>query len=359
MDKLSQEQLHRLVESAIQAPSADNKHPVQFELKGRSILIHHARTDWSEQGYKRVLDLLSLGALLENLALAASQLGLGIIPRLLPDSRQPGLILRIDLDADADADAVTVDPLWHAISLRHTSRQIWFRGPKLSVSQRAHLDIASSHPECRLHWLEDPGVRRQSIALMRRAETERFRNPLLHEELFSAIRFDEGWHRTCEEGLPPGALAVEPPLRGLFAQLRHWPVMRLANRLGAHHLLGWRSCDIPCRLAPHLGLLAVKTLDTGSVLATGRTFQRLWLAATSQGLVLQPMPASALYALNGAVKEGIPAMLNQTLRKGWQAIFGDAIPLMLFRMGRAPISAITSGRPPANYFLSRFKPDAK
>ena len=341
-----------LVESAIQAPSADNKHPVHFELNGGSILIHHARTDWSEQGYKRVLDLLSLGALVENLALAASQLGLGIIPRLLPDSRQPGLILRIDLEPDA----VTGDPLWQAIPLRHTNRQIWFRGPKLSISQRSQFDIAvSSRAECRLHWLDGPVVRHQSIALMRRAETERFRNKLLHEELFSAIRFDVGWHSTCEEGLPPGALAVEPPLRGLFAQFRHWPVMRLANRVGAHRLLGWRSCDIPCRLTPHLGLLAVKTPDTGSVLATGRAFQRLWLTAASRGLVLQPMPASALYALDGAVKEGIPATLNQTLKEGWQANFGDSVPLMLFRMGRAPASAITSGRPRAENFLSLFK----
>jgi hypothetical protein len=356
MDRVSQEQLHMLVESAIQAPSADNKHPLQFELSGGSILIHHVRTDWSEQGYKRVLDLLSLGALVENLALAASQIGLGIIARLLPDSGQPGLILRIDLQPDAGPS----DPLWQAIPLRHTCRQIWFRGPKLSISQRSHLDIAiSSHPECRLHWLDGPVVRRQSIALMRRAETERFRNKLLHEELFSAIRFDVGWHSTCEEGLPPGALAVEPPLRGLFAQLCHWPVMRLANRVGAHHLLGWRSCDIPCRLAPHLGLLAVKTPDTGSVLATGRAFQQLWLTAASQGLVLQPMPASALYALDGAVKEGIPTTLNQTLRNGWRAIFGDSIPLMLFRMGRAPASPITSGRPPADYFLSHFKTDLK
>ncbi len=356
MRKLSQEQLHFLVESAIQAPSADNKHPVQFELKGESILIHHARTDWSEHGYKRVLDSLSLGALLENLALAASQLGFGVNPQLLPDSTQPGLILRLDLQTDA----VSADTLWQAIPLRHTSRHLWFRGPKLSTSQRAHLDLAaSSHPECCLHWLDDTVVRRQSIALMRRAETERFRNKLLHEELFSAIRFDVGWHRTCEEGLPPGALAVEPPLRGLFAQLRHWRVMRLANRVGAHHLLGWRSCDIPCRLAPHLGLLAVKTPDTGSVLATGRAFQRLWLTAASQGWGLQPMPASALYALNGAVKEGIPLRLNQILRNGWQALLGDDVPLMLFRMGRAPTSAITSGRPPANYFLSRVQPDVK
>ncbi len=347
-DSLSQEQLLELVESAIQAPSADNKHPVRFELSRGSLLIHHARTEWREQGYKRVLDLLSLGALVENLALAASQLALGITPTLLPDPDQPGLILRIDFQPGT----MPHDPLWQAIPLRHTSREVWFRGPKLSPNQRSLFDTATRrYTECGLHWLEAPVLRRQSIALMRRAETERFHNKLLHEELFSAIRFDVGWHSTCEEGLAPGALGVEPPLHGLFAQLRRWPVMRFANRLGAHHLLGWRSCDLPCRLAPHLGLLAVKTPDTASVFATGRTFQRLWLTATSLGLVLQPMPASALYALDGAEKEGIPATLKQTLKNGWQTHLGELIPLMLFRMGSAPASTITSGRRPADCFL--------
>ena len=194
---------------------------------------------------------------------------------------------------------------------------------------------------------------------MRRAETERFHNQQLHEELFSAIRFDVGWHRACEEGLPPGALGVEPPLRGLFALLRHWPVMRLANRIGAYHVLGLRSCYLPCRLAPNLGLLAVKKTDTASVFEAGRAFQRLWLTATLQGRVLQPMPASALYALDGSTEEGIPNRLQQALKAGWQACLGGSIPLMLFRMGMAIPSSIKAGRPQPEVESDRFVESAE
>jgi len=126
--------------------------------------------------------------------------------------------------------------------------------------------------------------------------------------------------------------------------LRHWPVMRFVNVLGAHHMLGWRSCDLPCRLAPHLGLLAVKNSDAQSIFDAGRSFQRLWLTATRQGRALQPMPASALYALEGARAEGIPAGLQHVLAEGWKASLGGAIPLMLFRMGNAKPSPIVAGR---------------
>lgn len=348
MEGISSEQLHFLLECAIQAPSADNRHPFRFRLGDQSILIHHAQSGWGELGYKRVLSLLSLGAIAENLCVAASRFGLGAEASLLPDPDQPDLVLRIRfLGGEAQTDM-----LWRAIPLRHTNRQLLFRGPSLSADEREQLDAAAlAYPACQLRWFDAAAERRPVLALMRRAEAERFRNPLLHRELFSAIRFDVGWRRTCEEGLPPGALGVEPPLRGLFALLRHWPLMRLANGVGAHHLLGWRACGLPCRLAPSLGLLAVKKTDSVSIFAAGRAFQRLWLTATSQGRVLQPMPAAALYAMDGAVAQGIPEGLHQMLAEGWEACLGAATPLMIFRMGRADTAPITAGRPPVETFF--------
>lgn len=215
----------------------------------------------------------------------------------------------------------------------------------MTDAEQGELDAAArNYPACQLVWLDEPARRKQVLRLMHRAETERFHNRLLHEELFSAIHFDVGWHATCPEGLPPGALGVEPPLRAFFALLRHWPIMRLANLLGAHHMLGWRSCDLPCRLAPHLGLLAVRHNDNQAVFDAGRVFQRLWLATTSQGRVLQPMPASALFALGGARAEGIPADLQRDLAEGWKTSLCGDTPLMLFRIGLAQPSPIVTGR---------------
>jgi hypothetical protein len=100
-----------------------------------------------------------------------------------------------------------------------------------------------------------------------------------------------------------------------------------------------------------LGLLAVKNIDSQSVFDTGRSFQRLWLAATSLGRVLQPMPASALYALDGARTEGIPAELQHILAEGWKDGLAGAIPLMLFRIGVAKPSSIVTERPQPEIFL--------
>lgn len=346
--KLDQEQLHFILESAILAPSADNQHRIRFQLAGDTILVRHTQAAIPPQGgYKRVLALLSLGAVSENLTIAASRFGIQAETILFPDPTQPDWILKIRLIPDQ----AVVDRLWQVIPLRHTNRQVYFRGPKMSAAEQGELDEAPlAYPACQLVWLDEPVRRRQALRLMWRAETERFHNRLLHEELFSAIHFDVGWHATCPEGLPPGALGVEAPLRPLFSLLRHWSVMRLANFLGAHYLLGFRACYLPCRIAPHLGLLAVKKTDSQSVFDAGRAFQRLWLAATSQGRVLQPMPASALYALDGARAEGISAELLRGLAEGWEAELDGSIPLMLFRMGTAkPLSIVTGRRMVEDY----------
>jgi hypothetical protein len=348
MTQLDQEQRDFILQSAILSPSADNHHRIRFQVDGDTIHIRYTEKLLPYGGYKRVLALLSLGAVVENLSIAASRFSLDAQTTLLPDPTRPGLSIQICLHPTQAA----IDPLWQSIPLRHTNRQVRFRGPKLTNIERSELTTAiSAYPSSQLIWLDDPAQRKQALWLMRRAETERYRNQILHEEFFSAIRFDVGWHATCAEGLPPGALGVEPPLRPLFKVLRHWSAMRWANLFGADHIFGFRVCDLPCRLAPHLGLLSVTNTDNQSVFDTGRAFQRLWLALTKQGRVLQPMPASVLYALEGVQTENISVKLQKSLAQGWKSSLGTHIPLMLFRIGFATPGAIMAGRPQLKSFL--------
>ena len=347
MFKLDQESLDFILESAVLAPSADNRHRIRFRVDGNSIHIRYTEF-LPHHGYKRVLALLSLGAVTENLTIAASRFGLGAQTTFLSDPMQPGLTIQICLNP---GPAVT-DPLWEIIPLRHTNRRLRFRGPKMTDLELSDLDATvRAYPSTRLVWLDEPKWRKSALSLMRRAETERFHNRILHEELFSAIRFDVGWNASCSEGLPPGALAVEAPMRPLFAWLRHWPVMRLANFLGAHHILGMRACDLPCRFAPNLGLLAVEHTDNHSVLDAGRSFQRLWLTLTKQGRVLQAMPASALYALDGVQAEGICPILQRQLNWGWKSRLPAHSPLILFRIGFAKPLIVKAARRPSRHYL--------
>jgi hypothetical protein len=63
------------------------------------------------------------------------------------------------------------------------------------------------------------------------------------------------------------------------------------------------------------------------------------------------MPASAVFALEGASAEGVPIATQRSLADGWKSILGEAIPLMLFRIGFANPLEIAAGRPGVEAYL--------
>ncbi len=336
------EWLRGVLQAGVLAPSADNHARFCFEPVAEAVLVWYREGSLPPAGgYRRVLDLLSLGAIVENMHLAAAPHGRAAVIHSFPEPAPPELVCRITWQTAA----TRAEALWQQIPRRTTNRRLVFRGPPLTPTEMSDLQ-AALQPRCHLHWFNAGRARATALRLIRRAETERFRNRALHADLFSGIRFDVGWEAASDEGLPPGALGVERPFRPAFKQMRHWPLMRLANLFGMHWLLGLRAAWLPCWLAPHLGVIAVDRLDDAAVIAAGRSFQNLWLRVTALGLALQPMPASALYALEGAVAESVPQALCRRLRQGWQDLLPGVLPVMLFRLGHAPPMPVRTGRKP-------------
>ena len=336
-----------ILQAAVLAPSADNHHRLRFEPTAKGLMI------WSPAGrlanltgYKRTLDLLSLGAVIENIVVRAGIHHLSTQIELFP-AGQADRVARITLQPAACAP----DPLAAAIPLRHSNRR-FFKGPPANdQTQQRIAEAAGQIPGCRLDWLDGADLRAKVLPLIRIAEGERFRNPALHAEMFENIRFDVGWRRSCEEALPPGSLEVEPPLRVIFRLMRHWPFMRILNLVGAYRQLGWRAGDLPCRLAPHIGVISAMSLADCDQIDAGRAFERAWLSITQYGLAMQALPASTLYAQSGALDQGIPSALQARLRAGWEQLLPTRTPLMLFRMGHARAPSQVAGRFPAEHYL--------
>ncbi len=344
----SRSQLDFILGSAILAPSADNRHFLRFEILCNGLSVYYTGEALpAPGGYRRALALLSFGAVAENLTIAASRFGIRTEVRGPCDPAYPGPIFQVFWYPRA----IEPDALWEEIPRRHTNRRVWYRGPRLSHDDLAMLRLAvQAYPGCDLEWLEAPERKSQVIGLMRQAEGTRYRIRTLHEELFSSIRFEVGWKQSCAEGLPPGALGIEWPLRQAFSWLRHWSVMQSFNALGGGWLMEWRTAALPGWLAPHLAVISVAQTEDDKLFDAGRAFQRNWLILTKLGFVLQPFPAAALFALPGATLEGVPSVLQEALRSTWKKLFSRH-PVMIFRAGRAPISPVVTGRKELENYL--------
>jgi hypothetical protein len=258
--------------------------------------------------------------------------------------------------ADAGSDG-----LGAVIERRRTNRHLQFKGPvsegQLELLRAAAERNGASVGNARVVWLSGT-LRKRALTLIRVAETARFRSQPLHDELFSSIDFDRGWRASTEFKLAPAALEVEPPMRPMFRALKNWRLASALRTVGAPFFLGMRAGYLPARLAPVLGLICTSepTASDGA-LGVGRAFERLWLQATAEDLVLQPLAASAVLAHAvppdlGEAQE-LPALLNQ----GWREICPGLIPLMVFRLGNgrrtAPASEYRSGRRPRASFIKQ------
>lgn len=338
---VSRDQLLQVAHSGVLAPSADNRHVFQVELAESAIRLwptpeFHSCPD----RLRRVLGLISLGAVAENMQLRAGELGLEARSRwALGDTNGP--ILQLTLQpSDAPADVLA-----QAIPARHTNRRMYHGPPPPAAELDLLASAASAVRGTRVLWLQG-AARRRALHLIWLAESERFLRRHLHQDLFSSIRFDLGWDESVEVSIPPGALEVEPLMRPAFKALRHWALMRPLTLIGLHRLLGLRAGWLPCWQAPALGLLTAESPQDEAAVAAGAAFQRLWLRATLMGLALQPMAASVvLTAQSPGVQQGASERLRSKLAEGWRAIVPDAMPLMVFRLGRAEPPSIVSGRP--------------
>ena len=331
------------------APSADNNHVFQVEFSASAIRLlptrEFARTT---DRLGRVLGLISLGAVVENMRLRAGELGLVSQTTWFPTD-SAGLIAEMNFQPDPAAPG---DELAAAIPARHTNRRM-YHGPGLSDDETALLsDAAESVEDVRLIWLHGD-ARRRALGLIWRAESERFLRERLHEDLFSSIRFDLSWHETADQALPPGALEIEAPMRPLFKALRHWALMQPLTWVGLHRLIGLRAGWFPAWQAPALGVFAsTLPIDRGAC-SVGAALERLWLQATLLKLALQPLAASAVLMQQTTKDVGASDNLRLKLAAGWHEITPNATPLMVFRMGRSTGPSVrTSRKPVADYWQS-------
>jgi nitroreductase len=329
------EVLRLILGAGVLAPSAENYHYLCFRVLEESVeLLSTDHDSWRALPHRRMLGLMAFGAVIENMALRSQTLGLEMRPSLFPDASRADLVAVLDWTRGFPRH----DPLDAQIERRHTNRRFYGRSAlEAGVLQKLQA-AASAESGARLIWMSSPEQRSRALHAIRVAETERFRRRALHQELFGAIRFEAGWEEATDEWLPPVALEVEPPMRGAFKMLRDWRFMKAAHLIGAHWGLGFRAGYLPCALSPHIGMLTTHDGDprVESVIA-GRAFQRLWLAATAEGVALQPYAAPAVLASQqpgrGWVSTATKAKLEQALAD--LTLGQSGRPHMFFRIGRA------------------------
>jgi molybdopterin/thiamine biosynthesis adenylyltransferase len=344
--------MEQILDLARWAPSGDNTQPWRFEIAGERHLVVHGFDTRDHCVYDLTghPSQISLGALLETVAIAASAHGLKANVRRRPDSPEEKPVFDIRFEPDT---GLRPDPLLPYIRHRSVQRRPLSARP-LTGREKASLEAAVGEG-FRVLWLEGFSNRWRAARLM-------FANAKLRLTLPEAYRVHREviqWNaRFSEDRIPDRAVGVDPlTLRLMRWTMRSWRRVEFFNRyLGGTWLPRIELDLIPSlACAAHFVILSpTPPRSPDDYVAAGRAAQRFWLVATRLCLQVQPEMTPLVFA--GYAREGVRFSEKsdadaqaRALARRLDALLGEgeaARAVFMGRIGAGPAAAARSLRLP-------------
>jgi len=295
VDGFAADQLEFLLGYAILAPSTHNTQPWQFRINAMDVELF---ADWSRrlgvvdpQGRELVM---SCGAALFNLRVAAEYFEKGWRLEPFPDPAQPTLLARFHLGLEAETSSEDV-LLFQAITQRHTNRGPFRLDPL--PDELIESCITTAQQEGAWFMLADTDDTREALAdLVAEADRQQWAHHAFRHELAQWLRTKPG---TTPDGIPVQNLGVQDWLS--FAGPS---IVRTFDRGKGQAA---RDREIALH-SPALVVLGTERDDPAAWLAAGQALQAVLLRARSEAVwasfLCQPLEVPEL-------REQVAAMCGQ------------------------------------------------
>ena len=344
--------IERVLKLARWAPSGDNTQPWRFEIRdARHVVVHGFDTrDHCVYDLEGRASQIALGALLENMRIAASGEGLSVSTSRRSDAPDTRPTFDVTMLPDA---AVGADPLLPYIRVRSTQRRALSTRP-LTRYERAALQAAVK-PHYHMLWLDQPRQKRAMARLVFDNAGIRLTIPEAYEVHSKVIAWRS---RYSEDRIPDQAVGLDPLTTRLMEwTLQKWERVTFMNRYLAGTLMPRVQLDlIPAlRCAGHFVLVAPRPATSiDDYVEAGRAVQRFWLTATRLGLRMQPEMTPLIFA--EYVRKGVrftqsdPAWARaQKIAGQLDSLVGEDIArraIFMGRLGAGPAPEARSTRLP-------------
>jgi len=279
-----------------------------------------------------------VGAALENMKIAALDVGLRADVSILPDPRDELLVATVIL---TPAPATT-DDLADAIPLRVSNRKAYEMTPlpqsdidalRAVGTVNGYGDIRITHERNDIRILAEAGSSNERIMLA---------NPILHQFFFSHINWTKQEDEARKTGFFIDTLELPPPARFGFKLLSKWGRARFLNKLlRMNEVVGKENAKVYAQSAA-IGIVLSPQESALDAVKAGMLIQRVWLKATQLGLSFQPLAGTLYFALRlragekGGFSPSDLDVINEQYRQIQSVFkFGSETPYFMFRVGRS------------------------
>ncbi|WP_338087583.1 Rv1355c family protein [Nocardia huaxiensis] len=347
------------------APSAHNAQPWRliWRRDAETLECHHdPARELPSLDYDHTATWVAFGALLENIDLAATHLGLRAEPSCWPLPTDPGHVCTIGFRtgpvAAPESKALRRWNLYPYITTRATNRR---RGShrRLDEDVASVLSTVCAEAGGRLQLLHAPAELAEIGALIGAGDRLCLLNRDMHADLIHGYRWTPAEARAHPYGIDLATAELTPGEYAALQVLSRWPVAEHLAEIGGGRALEDLSREAITGAAA-VGLLTVPGTARESYLHGGRVMQRLWLTATAEGIALHPM--TALPYLFARLERGAGVGLSEPerdrlgeLRARYSALFDtddDVAEVLLFRLAYADQPSARSVRLPLDQVLT-------
>ena len=343
------EDIKKILDYAIWAPSGDNSQPWRFEVEDNKIKVFNLPDkDNPYLNFRQSGSLIAHGGLLENITITAQHFGYEAEISLFPVSNDDILVAIVSLSKATNPQH---DHLFQFIKQRHTNRRPYENTP-LTPKQRE--DILRTPRELGFGKVQlvETGKEKQIVGRAGAlAEIVILENKKLHEFLFCDVVWSEADEKKLRHGLYIKTMEFNSIQKVMFRLARNWLFMKLAIRPGLPKFIAKKDSKLYASGAA-VGIVAMHGDSRENFVRAGRLMQRVWLKVTASGLALQPVTATLFFIqriLAGETENLLSLYHTDLMKVAYDDIkktFGiqNETIAMMFRLGIAKPASARSSR---------------
>ena len=344
---LTQPAMDYIVRVGILAPSADNCQPWLFSWKEGELLIESdPQRTYFFYDVNQESTLITFGAVIENIAISASEMGLEALPESvrLSDSGQVSLMIQFKEKECAQ------DSLAPYITQRCINRKPYAK-ESIDPGLIEKMDsIFTNSSGISMKWIKEENEKKIFQEIVYLSDRVLFEEKRLHQGLFKFIHMgDELFPR---DGMNLGVLELSWIQKKIFPIFSQWKYQNLLNKIMISRAMAFNSATL-LRKTPVYGVLTLGERSSQGYVEAGRKMERFWIQANSLGLAVQPM-AGFVFLINhyyhnqaSSFNSAHQKMILQ-IKKQFESVSGSPveanIPVMFFRLGYAPPQKNRTGR---------------
>lgn len=283
---IQKEDLLKIINAGILAPSGDNCQPWQIYFDGEKLSLKNLEyKDTSLYNVKNIASYIALGAMIENMTIMAKSLGYEVSVKLFPEGENSSIVTILSFIKGQKIS----DSLLPFIDKRCVNRKK-FKPRQLDRHARESLfETTSEFKGAELYMVEEDEKKKLLAKILSVNDRILFENKNLHDFLFKHLHWSKKEVELNRDGMSIESLELGALQSMMFRLLSSWNLVRFLNLFGFSRFVPNQSYKL-CRGSSALCMLIMTGKGLfDSFVDGGRVFQRIWLTATSLGLALHPM----------------------------------------------------------------------